>query len=394
MKNDKKKQIPLEKVKTIILSVIVSIILWVAIINVVNPDVTETIYNIPIATTGLSELREKGFVMTNTDSLPQCNVKVRGKRKNIIESKDKITAVINISDFNKSGEILAAVNINSPTGISVERQSVTNVIAQIENGYEKQIPIVIKQENVPYDKVIESKAENEDITIFGSKEDVDKIGSCRVTADVSGISIGTKASYPFVYLSNDNKEIEKPKTVHSNAVNLLIGHTAYDKAEVSLDLIVNDNIYKEYRLDTKEATNKKVVCGIKPGSQAPEKISYKLDEVQEGENTLNLADKTDLGGIYIPKENNTIKIVATKLISDSVPVEISAYNVKEGFEVANIKKMDHYVITATEEELKNVKGRVNVADCEDGIYSLPIEFENENIKNQYSVIVEIKRKGA
>ena len=116
--------------------------------------------------------------------------------------------------------------------------------------------------------------------------------------------------------------------------------------------------------------------------------------MQEGENTLNLEDKTELGGIYIPKENNTIKIVATKLISDSVPVEISAYNVKEGFEVANIKKMDHYVITATEEELKNVKGRVNVADCEDGIYSLPIEFENENIKNQYSVIVEIKRKGA
>ena len=99
--------------------------------------------------------------MTNTDLLPQCNVKVRGKRKNIIESKDKITAVINISDFNQSGEILAAVNINSPIGISVERQSVTNVIAQIENGYEKQIPIVIKQENAPYDKVIESKAENE-----------------------------------------------------------------------------------------------------------------------------------------------------------------------------------------------------------------------------------------
>ena len=66
MKNDKKKQIPLEKVKTIILSVIVSIMLWVAIINVVNPDVTETVYNIPIATTGLAELREKYIIDRNT----------------------------------------------------------------------------------------------------------------------------------------------------------------------------------------------------------------------------------------------------------------------------------------------------------------------------------------
>ena len=390
----KKNEASFEKLKTVIISVVVAIVLWVAITNVVNPDVTETVYNIPIQANGMVALREKRLVMINSDSLPTCNVKIVGKRRDIIESRDKITAVANVSEINGSGEIETLVAINAPASLKIEKQSIKTVVAEIENGVEKQIPISIEQKNVPYDKVVESKPENKSITIFGSIKDVDSISGCRVVTDLAGVSNHTKSMYPFVYLSSDNKEIAKPKSIYSSSVNVLIGHTVYDKLELPVAVNINEEIYKEFRVDTKSLENKIIACGVAADYPIPGKIEYNLQEVSEGENNIDLLNAVYNQGIYIPDEDRYIKLSAKRLKSESVPVSVSAYNVKEGYEIAEIATQESYVITGTEDELKDVKGKVNVENLEDGTYSLPIEFENENIKNQYNVTVTIKRKGA
>lgn len=392
--NKVKNEASFEKLKTGVISIIVAIILWVAITNIVNPDVTETIYNIPIQANGMVALREQKFVMINSDTLPNCNVKVAGKRKDIIDARDKITAVANLSEINSVGDVIIPVAVNAPSSIKIEKQSVKTITAEIENGKEQTIPIIIEQKNMPYDKVIESKPEKDEITIFGAVKDVDKISGCRVVTDLTGISQDTKSMYPFVYLSVDNREIAKPKSIYSSSVNVLVGHTVWDKIELPLNIIVNEEINKSFRLDTQSLENKKITCGVSSANSNLTQIDYYVQEVVEGENSFDLSEAIDGQKIYIPKEHRYIKLSAEKLVSENVSVEVSAYNVRDGFEIEEIATQNTYVLTGTKDELKEVKGKVNVADLEDGTYSLPIEFENENIKNQYNVTVTIKRKGA
>ena len=248
MKNNSKTNMrSFGKIKTLILSVIFAIILWVAIVNVVNPDVTQTLNNVRIQANGVAVLREKGLVLVNTEELPACSVKVRGKRKNLIESAGKIYAVVNVSDITRQGKTMVSVIINSPSSINVEKQSLSAVEVEVEPCYEKEIPVVIKQEGVSDGMLIKSAPENDKVKILGSKKDLEKVSKCFITANLSEIVSDTNTMHPFTYLGEDNEQIEKPETIYCSAANLLVYHTVYQKQTAKPDLKIPADLTDEFR---------------------------------------------------------------------------------------------------------------------------------------------------
>lgn len=396
LKENKKGDKSFSRARTLALSITIAIILWVAIVNVVNPDVTETFYNIPIQANGIGNLREKGFAMVNADKLPKCSVKVRGKRKDIIESKDKIYAVVNVSDINSEGKSEVSVIINSPASINVEKQSITSVTAEIEACYEKDIPILIKQENVPEGKLVESVPVEETVNISGAKQDIDKVSGCFVVVNLADLTENSKIMYPFTYLSSENTQIVKPDTLYSSAANIIISHTIYDKKTVKLNIEIPEEISNHYRINMENLQGNEIICGINENNSEFSEIKYILspNDITEGENEIDLKEQLP-EGVYVPENQRVIKFEAKKLITQKTAVEIEVENLKEGLKVLAIQKEIGYMLKGTEDELSNVKAKVNAEKLEAGTHFLQLEFEDENIKpvQNYFVTVTIGREG-
>ena len=65
-----------EKIKRIVSSVIIAIIVWFVTINVVNPSITVTMSDVAVRFVGESALRDKGLVLVDREELPSFSVKV------------------------------------------------------------------------------------------------------------------------------------------------------------------------------------------------------------------------------------------------------------------------------------------------------------------------------
>lgn len=386
-----------EKAKALSFSIIISIILWVAIINIENPDVTTTIHNIPIQTNGISSLREKGLVMVNTDKLPTCSVKIRGKRGDIIESKNRIYAVINVSDIANVGNVTVPVTVTSPASINIEKQSVANIRAEIETRYEKEIPIFIKQMGESENILIKTEAEKKTIKVFGSKKDLDKISGGLVTPDVSEITSDVNLMYPFVYLSEKGEQLQKPNTVYTSEINLLLSHTIYEKKSTVPKVIIPEDLEEHFRTDIdKNALDKKTVFyGVRSDIKPLENIDFTFDvsQLADGENKIALT-ATEIEGVYIPENQLVLSFNAQPLVTETVNVDITTENLNSAFS-ASVISSNEYVVTGTEEELKEVEAVIDLKNAAEGTHQYPIKFKNKNLqpdKSYYATVV-IVRKG-
>lgn len=382
MKNNKRDNRSFEKLKTLILSVIFSIILWVAIVNIVNPDVTENFKNIPIQLNGVPQLREKGFVVVNTSELPECSVKVRGKRKNLIESAQKIYAVVNVSDINRQGTVLTNVIINSPSSINLEKQSISTIELEIEPCYEKDIPIVIRQEEVTEENLIKSVPENQTIQIKGSKKDLEKVEKCLVTANLSEIASDTNTMYPFTYLGDGNEQISKPDTIYCKDANILVYHTVYDKKTAKADLKIQPELSEDFRIDIdmSKFAEKEIAYGTKDDVKI-DKIVYNLhaSSVKEGENKIKLKAEP-IDDVYIPENQLVLTFNAKKLETKKVKISLTTENLEDGYEAKDIISDSSYSLTGTKDELSDVKAKVNLKGLLEGTHRLPLEFDNKKIQ--------------
>lgn len=395
--NSNKDERSFGKVKTLILSIVFALILWVAIVNVVNPDITETFNNIRIQANGISVLREKGLVLVNTGELPNCSVKVRGKRKDLIESADKIYAVVNVSDISRQGKTTVPVIINSPSSINVEKQSLSSVEVDIEPCYEKEIPVVIKQEGVLDEIIIKSAPENEKVKILGSKKDVEKVSKCLITANLSEVVSDTNTMHPFTYLSDNNEQIEKPETIYCSAANLLVYHTVYEKKTAKPDFKIPAELSAEFRtdIDIEKILEKEIAYGTKLSDISLDKITYTLDAsaVKEGENKIKLKPE-EIEEVYIPANQLILSFTAKKLVTEDTAVSIITQNIEGGYEVSEVIAPKTYSITGTKDELSNVKATVDLKGLSEGNHHIPLQFENKKLQPKEACFanVIIKRK--
>lgn len=377
-KNEKKDKASFPRLKTMIISVVISIVAWIGIVNTVNPDVTETFYDIKIQVNGTAALREKGLVMIDASKLPECSVKVRGKRKDIIDAMNKIYAVINVSDINRQGKSTVEVKINSPSSINLEKQKFSAVDVMVEPCYEKEIPVTIKQSNVIKEKVIKSETETQRLLISGSKSDLAKVYGCSVLADLTGVDTNGSTMYPFVYVDEDGAEITKPDTIYCSNINILVENTVYDKAIARPQIEIDEEVEESYRIkyDDEQIKGKNIEIGVS-GYNNTKSIVYRLniDNVKSGQNELTfIAD--EISDVYIPQREIKLTVSAEPLVTEKVLVDITSKNLLSGMVLKSMPASRSMVLKGTKSELESVKGSVDLAGLGVGTYDLPIELDN------------------
>ena len=88
-----------QKLKTVILSVFLAVIVWFMVIYVNDPDITTTVSDLNVRFVGEMSLRDKKLAVTGKDKIPELSVVVTGKRSDLMNFMDDIYVQVDVSDI-------------------------------------------------------------------------------------------------------------------------------------------------------------------------------------------------------------------------------------------------------------------------------------------------------
>lgn len=381
-----------DKLKTLIISIVMSIIAWIAIVNIVNPDVSTTFRNIPIRLTGVASLREKELVVVSSSEFPDCNIKIKGKRKDVINASTSVYAAINVSEISRQGTATVPVTVFVPSSVKLVKQELSSVEVSVEPSYRKNIPVTITQQNVPKQNIIDSVPEKDVIEITGAKSELDLISECNISIDFENTTSDSSLMYPFSYLSADGELITTADTVYCQVTNILVSNTIYDKKTVKPKLVLPEKDELKFRLeyDKSKISDQSISIGVKSDVKIPDELIYtiKPEDIKQGAHTL-YPECEAIEGIYIPKKQLAVSLTAKEIVTKSVSVSISHEKLSEGLKVKDFPESKKFTLSGTEDELTNVKATVDLSGLGAGTHHLTLKFSDSDIKSDTPATIAV-----
>ena len=122
------------------LAVLIALVLWLAIVNVNDPEKTITVSNIPISVTNESAITSRDMVY-NVKSEQYLNITVSGKRSIVSNlSAEDFRATASLKELSKVNSIPVDVTTkNASLGrkITIVKQSAQTILVDVENVEEK-----------------------------------------------------------------------------------------------------------------------------------------------------------------------------------------------------------------------------------------------------------------
>ena len=329
-----------QKLKTVILSVFLAVIVWFMVIYVNDPDITTTVSDLNVRFVGEMSLRDKKLAVTGKDKIPELSVVVTGKRSDLMNFMDDIYVQVDVSDIDSTGEYNLSGVISIPTTrISVEKEKYGDIPITVEPLEMKDIEVTVKQTGMLKDKIVKSSVNNPTVTITGAKSEIDEVAGAIATVDVSSIQEDGVENVNYLLTDANGELINKNETIETNTD---------DKVIALIDKVPSDG-FGEYELE------------LSSGMYIPEdnkKVKYKLDIVKKAVAQLELT--------------------------------VQAQNVQSGLTAKINNKL---IAQVWGEEGKittdNVKAYVDVSGLGAGTYNLPVKIEGENVSFAENYTIEV-----
>ena len=169
----------------IIISIVVAVILWIYVINIVNPPTSATFRNVPVTITGEEQLNSSGRALAIKEAYT-ATVDVYGSRNDMKKiSGTDIALSIDVSNL-AAGSNSVTVNAVMPTGIKLENIENKTVTVNVEEYVTEAKPVEV---------VLSGAGSGEEATILrssltqigvsGAQSVVDKVAHVRVSGDLS-----------------------------------------------------------------------------------------------------------------------------------------------------------------------------------------------------------------
>jgi YbbR domain-containing protein len=211
------------------LSLLLAVLLWVVILNVDNPVITETFHNITVEFVNEQSIEEKDKVYEIVKG-DKIDVSLKGKRSIIekITSSD-IKAVADLSLLSIVNAVDIKVTIPNYADVTeIVGRSATSAKVELESLEHKQIKVdVVTNGTVAENYYVKEKIASPNmIVISGAETAINKIGEVIVEIDVANISESLKEkAVPKVYDKNGT-------LMDSNKLKF-----DFDEVEVSVNLL-------------------------------------------------------------------------------------------------------------------------------------------------------------
>ncbi|MBR0416346.1 MAG: hypothetical protein IJI56_00885 [Firmicutes bacterium] len=176
------------KILRLVTSLLISIALWVYVINVVNPSSTTVVRNIPVTLTGTEALYEKNLAIDGSGKYT-VDITVRGSRTDLATiSVDNISATADVSELTL-GQDYITVEVKVPKEYTVE-----DIRSRKQQVYVDELEVKTVDVNVVYTGNQTQGNEAAVISVYpsvvevsGAKNQVEKVSSYDVTVDSSAL---------------------------------------------------------------------------------------------------------------------------------------------------------------------------------------------------------------
>lgn len=377
---NKTKKKPISKLKLMILSVITAIVLWVVVVQIVNPEIVYEIKNVPVKVLGEGTLRDRSIVLMNKDKLPEFNVKISGRRNEVISAMNRVRVNIDVSQVTQLGSFAVTPTVYVPSSINIEQQNIGDVILEFEECTTKEVPVVAGYSGLSKNKIIEVETELDSITVTGAVSQINKLAKCLITVDASGVEKEFENTYEFVYSDANGEALEECQTFFCNVSSVKAKSRVYDKVQIPFKVENSEAMKNKYVIEIDESSISGYVDG---GLRVPFDVIPEAEYIiEDGSYDAGRRELTavlrEISGIFIPEKSIKVYGTVTKLKSKRAHVSIEAVNIPEGMAVS----FEHSIttdLTMPEETAEPVKGVVDLTGKQPGEYDVPVIFEDNKI---------------
>lgn len=368
-----------EKAKIIVLSLILAIVAWAAIMWVDDPDITTTLSDLDVRFIGEAELREKGLVITGKEEIPQMSASVRGKRSDLMDYMDRVRIEVDASGITEAGEYTLQGALALPSSrLTVEKEKYGDVPITVEKLEEKEIEIKVKQTGTLKNKLVKSVIFEPKIKITGAKSEIDRVSYAVATVDISDVREDIPEPSGYVLMDEGGNLISKNETIETNMLSVDIWHTVYELKNLPVEAELSDELKSHYSISEVTVMPSRIDAGALDGTEGNtlKAVISKISEDGVLEGVITVPD-----GMYVPEENRTVKIKADikRIITKPVELDIKAENAPDGKHVS----IERVSVTMSGEEDKlnseNIRASVDLNGLDTGTYNLSVKIEGDGI---------------
>ena len=371
----------LKKLKRILSSVVIAVVVWFVVINVVDPNISVWKNDVPVTIKGENTLREKKLVIVNKEDIPKIAVKINGTRSELIDGMDRIRAEIDVSNISSLGTATVSPGISMPDYIGLEKQNFSYTELVIEPAYNKEIPVIVNKtgEGRLEGKMVSCISSIEKVEISGAKEDIDKAAYCVVNVDVNPELEAGTVMYTYEIAGPDKVILDDADTLYCSYNTIPVENRIYDRHTLEIKTSVPDELKEEYvmKIDRKSLSENKVDVGVPEGKDAPSVIIASLEPGQytSGKTELKLQIPE---GCYAEKKVVTADLKIEKRVEKFMNVSVKIENVPGGLKV-NSPVVISAKMSVPESLDGSVEAFADASGCTEGEHRIAFEFEDEDI---------------
>lgn len=296
-----------------VLSVIIAVILWLYAVSELNPETTNSIYDIPIEIKNEDALKDKQLTLA-ADPTAKVNIRIRGLVNDIRKVNEaNVKAVLDLENIDWTGTRQVPLNIEGLLPREVKLDKIPEVAVTVNKIITKKIPIEVKisgdtAANYYRHDVI---SEPESITIYGAESLVDSVvqGVVQVKLDNEDNTFEQSLA---IRLVDGAQRIVDSKYVNMRQNFAMVKIPIYPVKGLSIVPNVVGKPIEGYELDGIEVEPSSItVNGYASVLNPLTEISTDVIDIQDADTDVQATvDLTRMEGVYVnPGQPTKIKVI-------------------------------------------------------------------------------------
>ena len=399
------------------LAVLIALVLWLAIVNVNDPEKTITVSNIPISVTNESAITSRDMVY-NVKSEQYLNITVSGKRSIVSNlSAEDFRATASLKELSKVNSIPVDVTTkNASLGrkITIVKQSAQTILVDVENVEEKDFTdLVVEYTGKVADGYVAglSSMSTDEVTVKAPTSIIDKIKKVAVRCSFDGTNTNISKKCPVILYDKNDKEI-KSDEIELSDKKIRVNVNVLRAKQVPISTINKDALGKPadgYVVDDVILSSDSItVYGSEESLDSIESLDIQDDiDVSDakGDVTQNIDVTGKLPkGLSVSGESTiTVKVVIKKLITRTFEYdasEVSLNDLSSNLDVQLVTKKVKVTLQGEEEVISQLTKddmaiSADLGKVKEGTTTVHVDVavpDNTTLMNNVTIKIKAKAK--
>ena len=399
------------------LAVLIALVLWLAIVNVNDPEKTITVSNIPISVTNESAITSRDMVY-NVKSEQYLNITVSGTRSIVSNlSAEDFRATASLKELSKVNSIPVDVTTkNASLGrkITIVKQSAQTILVDVENVEEKDFTdLVVEYTGKVADGYVAglSSMSTDEVTVKAPTSIIDKIKKVAVRCSLDGANTNISKKCPVILYDKNDKEI-KSDEIELSDKKIRVNVNVLRAKQVPISTINKDELGKPadgYVVDDVILSSDSItVYGSEESLDSIESLDIQDDiDVSDakGDVTQNIDVTGKLPkGLSVSGESTiTVKVVIKKLITRTFEYdasEVSLNDLSSDLDVQLVTKKVKVTLQGEEEVISQLTKddmaiSADLGKVKEGTTTVHVDVavpDNTTLMNNVTIKIKAKAK--